>query len=174
LQYRRREATTAIIVHASHTHPSLTLDTYQHLKVEGRRLGLLDIGYHYVIERDGLIVLGRPHWAVGSHWRTWNPDSVAICMANDVAEPLTPEASASLTTLIHLTREEFGNSLPVYSHCLHGEHPLVQHFPRLYSRPPPASAGCEVRDPPGVPGVELPSGGPYLDQHDRPRLPGGG
>lgn len=41
--------------------------------------GWRDIGYHYVIYRDGSIHKGRPVVQVGSHCKGHNNDSIGIC-----------------------------------------------------------------------------------------------
>lgn len=42
--------------------------------------GFRDIGYHYVIRRDGLLEDGRPLEQVGAHVRGHNHDSVGVCL----------------------------------------------------------------------------------------------
>jgi N-acetyl-anhydromuramyl-L-alanine amidase AmpD len=39
-----------------------------------------DIGYHYVIKRDGTLEVGRDESMVGSHARAVNGTSIGICM----------------------------------------------------------------------------------------------
>ena len=47
-------------------------------KPKGR--GWSDIGYHYVIKRDGTLQLGRPLERAGAHVRGQNKHSVGICL----------------------------------------------------------------------------------------------
>lgn len=42
--------------------------------------GWSDIGYHYVIRRDGTIEQGRPLEKIGAHVRGYNSRSIGICM----------------------------------------------------------------------------------------------
>lgn len=56
------------------------------------------IGYHYVIERDGNIALGRHIEEVGAHVAGHNAKSIGICMIG--MDEFTPEQWASLKQLI--------------------------------------------------------------------------
>ncbi len=79
---------TDIIVHCSFTKPregqSPRIGVKQirkwHTdpKPEGR--GWRDIGYHYVIKRDGTLQLGRPIEQQGAHVRGANKHSIGICL----------------------------------------------------------------------------------------------
>lgn len=79
LQYKRRATTTQVIVHDSHTHPDKANVTAW-LRVNARRLGLLDIGYHYAIFPDGKLLETRPHDTVGTHTPGHNLDSIGVCL----------------------------------------------------------------------------------------------
>lgn len=46
----------------------------------------LDIGYHYVIKRDGTIEPGRDVEVQGAHVENYNHNSVGICLAGGVSE----------------------------------------------------------------------------------------
>ncbi len=51
-----------------------------------RGRGWSDIGYHFVIRRDGTIETGRPLDVPGAHVRGFNGVSWGICMAGGMAE----------------------------------------------------------------------------------------
>lgn len=54
--------------------------------------GFNDIGYHYVIYRDGSVHIGRPLWQVGAHCLGHNAHSVGICYIGGVeARTLKPK-----------------------------------------------------------------------------------
>lgn len=38
-----------------------------------------DVGYHYVIKRDGLVEIGRPETTVGAHCLGHNEGSIGVC-----------------------------------------------------------------------------------------------
>lgn len=84
LTYRKRLTTTRLILHASHTaeHEAPNLEAW--LRVTGRKLGLLDIGYHFVIFADGSHLCTRPHDVMGSHTPGYNKDSIGVVMQGGV------------------------------------------------------------------------------------------
>lgn len=56
--------------------------------------GWQDIGYHYIIRRDGYIEDGRPEQSVGAHAKGHNRHSIGVCLVGGVAEDgTTPEAN---------------------------------------------------------------------------------
>jgi len=72
----------AALIHRWHTDP----------KPQGR--GWSDIGYHFVLPRDGTIEAGRPVALIGAHVLNHNRDSIGICLAGGVAaDGKTPEAN---------------------------------------------------------------------------------
>jgi N-acetylmuramoyl-L-alanine amidase len=60
--------------------------------------GFLDIGYHYVIVKNGSVYEGRPLEAVGAHCRGQNHDSVGICLTG--LDYFTSEQFSSLRDLV--------------------------------------------------------------------------
>lgn len=71
--------------------------------------GFNDIGYHYVIRRNGEIERGRPEEKIGAHARGSNSDSIGICWVG-MSTP-NPEQEKSLIGLINLLRGK--HSLPI-------------------------------------------------------------
>lgn len=77
---------TEIILHCSATRPNWMHDAGTTAKVaEIRRWhvverGWRDIGYHYVIDRDGTVALGRPLGQTGAHVVGRNTGTVGICL----------------------------------------------------------------------------------------------
>lgn len=82
--YRPRKDTRRIIVHESHTGPEVTR-VVPYLRAKGRANGLLEIGYHVVIDLDGNTTVTRPLHVIGSHAPGCNHDSIGICLAADKA-----------------------------------------------------------------------------------------
>ncbi len=66
-----------LIIHCSDTETgnAASIDRY-HRDVKGWQM----IGYHYVIDRDGKLELGRPEWMQGAHCFGMNRDSLGICL----------------------------------------------------------------------------------------------
>lgn len=69
-------------------------------KINGR--GWSDIGYHFVILREGGLEIGRPLSRAGAHVKGHNDNSVGICLVGGLTENGQPEnnfTDAQLTTL---------------------------------------------------------------------------
>ena len=79
---------TDIIVHCSFTkpregqHPRIGVQEIRrwHTDPKPKGRGWSDIGYHYVIKRDGTLQLGRPLERAGAHVRGQNKHSVGLCL----------------------------------------------------------------------------------------------
>jgi hypothetical protein len=85
-----------LIVHHSASPLSTTLEDIRgwHL---GR--GWSDIGYHYVIEEDGKIRVGRPLWLTGAHCRRHNSYTVGVCLVGDNTRPGEEWTNAQIKSL---------------------------------------------------------------------------
>lgn len=55
--------------------------------------GWKDIGYHYVIRRDGSIEEGRPLDQIGAHVAGQNTGSIGICLVGGIDESGRPDAN---------------------------------------------------------------------------------
>jgi len=79
---------TDIIVHCSFTKPrenqspriGVKVIRQWHTDPKPKGRGWRDIGYHYVIKRDGTLQLGRPIEQAGAHVRGHNLTSIGICL----------------------------------------------------------------------------------------------
>ena len=95
-----------IIIHCSATKPSMDIgaDEITDWHVKGN--GWSDIGYHYVIRRDGSIEPGRDLKKDGAHAKGHNKDTIGICLVggvNDKGTPqdnFTPNQYETLNTLV--------------------------------------------------------------------------
>ena len=72
-------AINRIIIHYS--------DTYAYMDVGVEEIrqwhlarGWSDIGYHFVVRRDGKLETGRPIERIGAHARGHNSDSIGVCV----------------------------------------------------------------------------------------------
>lgn len=79
-----------------------------------------DIGYHYVIYRDGSIHQGRPIDQQGAHTRGENADSVGICYIGGVrdgkaTDTMTMYQEIAWLKLVHSLRTVFG-PLSIHGH----------------------------------------------------------
>ena len=75
-----------IIIHCSYTPPSMDVgaSTIRDWHVNGN--GWDDIGYHFVIRREGSIETGRPVEIQGAHVYGHNANSIGVCMIGGMAE----------------------------------------------------------------------------------------
>lgn len=121
IHYKPRKATTDIIIHDSHTAPSV-VNTADYLRAYGREMGLLDVGYHYVIERYGKVQPCRHVDAVGSHTPGHNLRSVGICLAGGTDEFGNPESNfggmqmVALEALVTGLLSTYGPHVKVWGH----------------------------------------------------------
>ena len=86
----KRKETNTVVVHCSATKPSqdVTFDTIKRWHLMER--AFIDIGYHWVIERDGSVKQGRAVDDWGAHAKGHNHQSVGICLVgglNDDGQP---------------------------------------------------------------------------------------
>ena len=61
-----RKKTEYIVVHCSATRPEMDIGV-QELRKWHMKKGWTDVGYHYVIRRNGTVERGRHPAAIGSH-----------------------------------------------------------------------------------------------------------
>lgn len=94
-----------IVVHCSATredHPFTVAD----LRAAHLRRGFRDIGYHYYIRRDGVVVKTRPIEQPGAHVKGYNKFSIGICYeggldaSGNPKDTRTPEQRTALRLLV--------------------------------------------------------------------------
>lgn len=73
-------AINRIILHMSYTPPSMDIGADEIRDWHVRQNGWRDIGYHYVIRRDGRVETGRALDVAGAHVSGENHDSIGICL----------------------------------------------------------------------------------------------
>jgi len=84
-----------------------TLETLRHWHVKGR--GWEDVGYHYVIEKDGSIRKGREENYHGAHTLGHNRDSIGVCLSGNFDATLpTKEQENSLQSLLVRLTAKYG------------------------------------------------------------------
>ena len=110
-----------IIIHCTATRPAWREGQSAETKVHEVRQwhidrGWSDIGYHYLIDRDGTVVAGRPIDRQGAHAKGRNKNSVGIALfgghggsENDQFDDnFTPEQEMALRSLIADLQSQFG------------------------------------------------------------------
>ena len=97
-----------IIVHCSATPEGEDFTTAQ-IKQWHLQRGFSDIGYHYVIYRDGSIHAGRPEAISGAHCTGHNTISVGVCYiggcAKDGKTPKDTRTDAQKAALVQLLKQ---------------------------------------------------------------------
>ncbi|MGY6517446.1 MAG: N-acetylmuramoyl-L-alanine amidase [Lysobacteraceae bacterium] len=73
-----------IVVHSSATRSDMDWDVSDVRRAHLQR-GWLDVGYHFVIKRDGTVQPGRPLDTPGAHVRGLNHRSIGICCIGGLA-----------------------------------------------------------------------------------------
>jgi hypothetical protein len=79
-----------LIIHDSHQGPGEWWRPVDVLRWQARKKGLLEVGYHLVVDRDGTTYRTRDVKSVGSHCPGYNHLSVGVCLIggrDDHGEP---------------------------------------------------------------------------------------
>ena len=102
---KSRRRINEIIVHCSAT-PEGRDYTVADIRQMHKAQGWVDIGYHYLIYRDGSIHEGRNVDLVGAHCQGHNAQSIGVCyvggVASDGKTPKDTRTTAQKDALVHL------------------------------------------------------------------------
>ena len=87
-----------IIVHCSDTYRDMDINAATIRKWHTEERGWSDIGYHFVILRDGTMEIGRDldkdgdiYEEIGAHVAGWNKHSIGICLVGGKGKDNKPE-----------------------------------------------------------------------------------
>ena len=83
-----RKSTKRAILH----HPEASKCTAEDIHRWHLRNGWSGAGYHFLVRKDGHIYRLRPEWAVGSHAKNNNSDSIGICFEGNYMTETMPQA----------------------------------------------------------------------------------
>lgn len=78
--------------------------------------GWSDVGYHFIIRRNGIIENGRPLERAGAHVKNFNSNSIGICLVGGLnasgagENNFTIEQFSSLETLLKSLKGKFPNA----------------------------------------------------------------
>jgi N-acetylmuramoyl-L-alanine amidase len=72
-----------IILHCSATEEGKVFDVHD-IRIWHKARGWSDVGYHYVINLDGTVGIGRPIARIGAHVSGHNHDSIGVCYIGGV------------------------------------------------------------------------------------------
>lgn len=77
---------SSIIIHCSYTMPSMDIGVAEITDWHVNDNLWSDIGYHYVIRRNGEIEAGRDESVVGAHAKGMNKNSLGVCLVGGRGE----------------------------------------------------------------------------------------
>lgn len=110
-----------IIIHCSAT-PEGKDFTVEQIRQWHKAGGFRDIGYHWVVYRDGSVHRGRKETEVGAHCLGHNDKAIGICYIGGCApdgktpkDTRTPQQKEAIRQAISEIRQRWGH-LPVYGH----------------------------------------------------------
>jgi N-acetylmuramoyl-L-alanine amidase len=102
-----RKSTNWLVIHCSATRAIQDVGVKEVRSWHVNGNGWPDVGYHYVIRRNGKLETGRPPESIGTHVKGHNTDSVGICLVgglnNDTWKPennFTPQQWDTLRKLL--------------------------------------------------------------------------
>ena len=87
----KRNETNYLIIHCSATRANQNITFADIKRWHTMERAFFDIGYHWVIERDGTVKQGRPVDVWGAHARGQNHESVGICLVGGLDNNNQPE-----------------------------------------------------------------------------------
>lgn len=114
-----------IIVHCSATKPDMDIGADEikkwHTDPKPEGNGWSDIGYHYVIRRNGNLEMGRELALAGAHAKGRNANSIGVCLVGGLDKNGKSDANftlpqyATLNSLIGELKQTYGE-MPVIGH----------------------------------------------------------
>jgi hypothetical protein len=115
----------SIVVHCSDTpnNRNVTVEEIRDWHVNER--GWDDIGYHFIIYRNGALMMGRPVPIAGAHCYGHNGHSIGVCLIG--RDEFTKEQFNALRALHKVIRHVFGD-LGVYGHRDLNKHKTCPNF----------------------------------------------
>lgn len=106
-----------IIIHCSASGPKTKISDIKKWHLDR---GFFDIGYHYVIENDGAIRIGRNIETMGAHCKGHNAKSVGVCLVGGfdgkVLHEFSEKQAHALKMLIPEIQQIIGHVVPVVGH----------------------------------------------------------
>mgnify|MGYP002624048465 FL=1 len=103
-----RKSTEYIVIHCAATKASMDIGLTEIRKWHVQDNGWRDVGYHYIIRRNGEVELGRSIRDTGAHAAGYNHKSVSVCMVGGMAEDNSAEANFTAqqwTALLDLVKQ---------------------------------------------------------------------
>lgn len=141
---------SAIVVHGAWTKPGVDVGAAE-IREWHRDRGFTDIGYHYVIRRDGTQEDGRPVEQAGAHVQGHNANTIGICLVGGRdseghhTDHLSEYEKQEVLWEFNYTKEQMTTLLALVDHLrgVHGNVEVLGHrdYPGVTKRCP----GFDVR-----------------------------
>ena len=100
---KTRDVTDMIVLHHTGNPTDDDLSAAE-IDASHKGQGWTCIGYHYVIRKDGMVEIGRPHWTVGAHAYGENSHTIGIhvCGNFEIGEPTDAQIESLAMLLANL------------------------------------------------------------------------
>ena len=99
---KSRDRTDCVVVHFTGNE-----DThFKQIREQHLEQGLEEIGYHYVIEADGKILMGRHQSKIGAHREEFDESSIAICVIGE-KDDMGEEQTVAYHLLLDKLRKDY-------------------------------------------------------------------
>ena len=118
-----RKKTDSIIIHCAATKASMDIGYDEIRKWHVDQNGWDDVGYHFIIRRNGKLEKARPEGYSGAHAPSHNSRSIGICLVGGMANDGGPENNftleqfLTLKDLVNMVMDKYSDITEVLGHC---------------------------------------------------------
>ena len=105
---------TRIIVHCTATPPDMDIGVPE-VRQWHKDRGWSDIGYHFLIRRNGYVATGRPIERIGAHTKGYNSSSIGIALVGGVDKHGKPDFNFTFEQMESL-KAHVDSLLTIYPH----------------------------------------------------------
>jgi N-acetyl-anhydromuramyl-L-alanine amidase AmpD len=118
-----RKKTDSIIIHCAATKASMDIGYDEIRKWHVDQNGWDDVGYHFIIRRNGKLEKARPEGYSGAHAPSHNSRSIGICLVGGMADDGGPENNftleqfLTLKDLVNMIMDKYSDITEVLGHC---------------------------------------------------------
>ena len=118
-----RKKTDSIIIHCAATKASMDIGYKEIRKWHVENNGWDDVGYHFIIRRNGQLEKARPEGYSGAHAPSHNGRSIGICLVGGMAEDgsaennFTLEQFLTLKDLVNMIMDKYSDITEILGHC---------------------------------------------------------
>ena len=118
-----RKKTDSIIIHCAATKASMDIGYKEIREWHVDQNGWDDVGYHFIIKRNGQYEKGRPEGYSGAHAPSHNSRSIGICLVGGMADDGGPENNftleqfLTLKDLVNMIMDKYSDITEVLGHC---------------------------------------------------------